>query len=92
MLSVLASPLGRLAGSVLLGGLLLTSAYGWGRHEGRQAGKQAQLKATVAALQERDKINADVGTLSDVALCMELGGLQHECDQLRRMDKAPTGK
>lgn len=92
MLSAFASPLARLAGGVLLGGLLLLSAYALGRHDGRQAGRTAQLKETVAALRDREKINADVGSLSDVALCVELGGLPDDCAQLRRVDTPAQAK
>jgi len=56
--------------------------------QGRNHGREATLKAAVAAYQTREKINEDVQSLDPVALCRALGGMPDECAALmRRMDE-----
>jgi len=55
---------------------------------GRNHGREAALKAAVAAYQAREKINETVQNLDPVALCRALGGVREECaDLMRRMDE-----
>jgi len=55
---------------------------------GRNHGREATLKAAVAAYQTRERINHETDNLDPHALCRALGGLQHECAALMRgLDK-----
>lgn len=45
---------------------------------GEKAERVRQIEDAAKAAEERNKINEDVGTISDTALCRELGGVQ--CD------------
>jgi hypothetical protein len=86
MLSLLASPLGRAAGVVLLALALCTGLYVYAYRQGGQAGKRAQLEATVAAMKNRSKIDDKVSDMDDYSVCIELGGLPDDCRQLRGVD------
>ena len=88
MLSLIASPLARLLAGAVLGGLLLLSAYGWGRHEGGQAAKRAQLAATVAAMEQRKLTDAQITDMDRYSVCIAVGGLPDECIELRGVDKS----
>ena len=57
--------------------------YALGIHEGKQ---QAALKAAQAvsqAIQNRAGINETINNMDGFALCVELGGLRDQCEQLR---------
>lgn len=57
--------------------------YALGIHEGKQ---QAALKAAQAvsqAIQNRAGINETINNMDSFALCVELGGLRDQCEQLR---------
>ena len=59
--------------------------YALGIHEGKQ---QAALKAAQAvsqAIQNRAGINETINNMDGFALCVELGGLRDQCEQLRRL-------
>ncbi|GAA0614919.1 hypothetical protein [Paenochrobactrum glaciei] len=57
--------------------------YALGIHEGKQ---QAALKAAEAvsqAIQNRAGINETINNMDSFALCVELGGVRDQCEQLR---------
>lgn len=59
---------------------------------GVQHGRTKQLADTVEAYQKRGKIDADVGARGDYQLCLDLGGLPDQCNELRRVDPAASGE
>lgn len=68
--------------------LVVTGAlYGAGYIQGRSAGRVDALKDTVAAYQKREGIDHEVSGMDAVALCIELGGLRDECEQLRGVEE-----
>jgi hypothetical protein len=72
--------------------ILLVIAIGAiGYVKGRSDGRVQQLKDSLTAYQNREKVERDVSQLDGPALCRELGGLPDDCEQLRRMDETPTG-
>jgi len=73
--------------------LALLMACSVGYFYGRQHGREATLKAAVAAYQTRKTINHETKNLNPVALCAALGGMPEQCAALlRRMDKTATGE
>lgn len=66
--------------------IILFMGVAFGYMKGRESVKINQLKDSVEAYKTRNEINDEVNNLDDFALCLELGGLHHECDQLRRLD------
>lgn len=67
-------------------------ALGGGYWKGRADGRVAQLKDTVKAYEKRKDIDDDVSNLDRFALCVDLGGLLADCEQLRRVDPAAEGQ
>lgn len=70
-------------------GIFLTIAFmiaAFGYMKGREAGKVEQLKGSVEAYKTRNETNNEVNNLDDIELCLELGGLRDECNELRRLD------
>lgn len=57
--------------------------YTLGKHDQKSQMAVDTAKATVSAIQKRADINGKVQNLDAVALCVELGGLQSDCEQLR---------
>ncbi len=55
----------------------------------RQRAALDAAQATAKAIQERAKIDEKVGGLDVIGLCVELGGLQSDCEQLRRVEGNP---
>lgn len=86
MLAFFATPLGR----GVISGLALTAilgAAGGGLYwKGRTDGRQAQLADTVAAYEKREGIDHAVGGMDRVRLCVDLGGLPEQCEQLRGVE------
>jgi len=64
--------------------LALAGIFAGGYWQGRQHGREATLKAAVAAYQTRNKINDKVQNMDATALCLALGGLREECAALMR--------
>jgi hypothetical protein len=70
-------------------GIFLIIAFmigAFGYMKGREAGKVEQLKDSVEAYKNRNEINNEVNNLDDIALCIALGGLPDECNELRGLD------
>lgn len=86
------SPAGKALGALLLAGSLLGGFYAWAYSSGRAAGRVEQLQDTVAAYEKRTGIDNETNSLGRVDLCIELGGLRDECEQLRGLDAAAQGQ
>ncbi|OBQ59567.1 hypothetical protein EFV37_22195 [Mesorhizobium loti] len=82
------SPAGKALGALLLAGSLLGGLYAFAYSSGRAAGRVEQLQDTVAAYEKRTGIDNETDSLGRVDLCVELGGLRDECEQLRGLDAA----
>ncbi len=63
--------------------IAIAVAAGTGYYKGRADGQKAQLRATVEAYRKREGIDNEVHGMGDIALCIELGGLRDQCEQLR---------
>lgn len=61
-------------------------AYISGYRSGAAHGRISQLEATVKAEKERKNVDTTVRNLDDYALCIRAGGVQSDCEQLRRME------
>lgn len=71
---------------------VVAAAFSFGYYRGDAAGRVAQLKDTVAAYETRKDIDTNTAALGDVDICIALGGMRSDCEQLRRVDEAPEGK
>lgn len=71
---------------------LVAAAYALGHYKGVDAGRVAQLKDTVAAYETRKEIDQNTGRLGDVDVCIALGGLPEQCDELRGVEPTSEGK
>lgn len=78
----------KIGAAVVIGALLFGSGYLKGHGDGRID----QLADTVAAYEKRKGIDGDVADMDDVAVCVELGGLRDECEQLRGLDAPAEGE
>ncbi|MCH4539277.1 MULTISPECIES: hypothetical protein [Brucella/Ochrobactrum group] len=66
--------------------LLLAGGYAAGTIKERQRAAVAAAEATAKAIQKRANIDEKIIGMDAVALCLELGGLRDECEQLRRVE------
>ena len=57
--------------------------YLLGKHDARQQAAMEAAQATIQAIKKRAAIDAKITDLDGYALCLELGGLQSDCEQLR---------
>lgn len=92
LLKLALSPAGKALGALLLAGGLLGGFYAWAYSSGRAAGRVEQLQQSVDAYEKRMGIDHDTNSLGRVDLCVELGGVLGECEQLRRLDPAAKGQ
>lgn len=53
---------------------------------GAEAGRVAQMREAVEAYQKREDIDNEVHGMGAVRLCIDLGGVPDECEQLRGME------
>lgn len=60
--------------------------YWLGKHDGRQDAAIDAAKATAKAIQKRADIDEEVINMDARRLCLELGGLREQCDQLRGLE------
>ena len=77
--------------SLVITGIIF-GLIGFGYWKGRSDGKIEQLKDSVQAYERREKIDADVQDDTPFELCLSLGGLRDQCDELRRLDQAAGGQ
>lgn len=60
-----------------------------GYAKGRSDARVAVLADTVKAYKKRTDVDAKVRNMDAVALCVELGGVQSDCEQLRGLGEDP---
>ncbi len=63
----------------------LISAYQLGKHNQRQQSALAAAQLVAKTIQKRADLNEKIINLDNVGLCLELGGLPEDCQQLRGM-------
>jgi hypothetical protein len=79
---------GAVAGAVLAG----TVMYWVGIGAGKREAEVNTLRASVQAEVKRKGIENAVTALDRYAICIDLGGLPDECEQLRRMAETAQGE
>ena len=72
------------AGAVLGALLAAGPVYLYGASQGRQQAAVAAVKETAKAYEERAKTDETIRSLDTVGLCVELGGVQSDCEQQLR--------
>ena len=74
----------QLVGIAVVGALmLLTGSYHLGKHNQRQQSAVDAAQSITKAIQNRAGINEAIDNMDSVALCVELGGVRGQCEQLR---------
>ena len=74
----------QLAGIAAVGALmLLIGSYHLGKHNQRQQSAMEAAQAITKAIQNRSSINETINNMDSAALCLELGGVREQCEQLR---------
>lgn len=81
-----------LPGKIAVVIVMIVAAWIGGFVSGRMSGKAQQLADTVEAFQKRGKIDAAVDGKPDYDICIAVGGVPEQCNQLRRVDTATQGK
>lgn len=74
--------------ALVLAVAMLTTGY----FMGKSAERTNQLEAIAAAYEKRKEIDGNVQNLDAYGLCVELGGVPGECDELRGLDAAAKAK
>ena len=74
------------AAAVLAAFLCLAAGYVVGTFKERQRSALAAAEATTKAIQKRADIDEEVINMDARRLCLELGGLREQCDQLRGLE------
>jgi outer membrane lipoprotein SlyB len=74
-----------IAGAVIGGAVSGLFFYALGTHDGRQDAALKAAQAVTQAIQNRAGINETIDSMDSIALCVELGGVRDECEQLRRL-------
>lgn len=60
--------------------------------KGVSSGRIGQLQDTVEAYEKRKGIDDEVSGVDRYRVCVDLGGLPDECEQLRGLDETAEGK
>ncbi|WP_158279448.1 hypothetical protein [Falsochrobactrum shanghaiense] len=60
--------------------------YQLGKRDGRQDAALEAAKATAKAISQRANIDEKIIGMDSYRLCIELGGLQPDCEQLRGLE------
>lgn len=79
---------GAVAGALLAAGPL----YLLGRHDGRSQAAVERLEADVDAFVKREGIDHEVDGMDRYRICLDLGGLPDQCEQLRGVAAAAEGE
>lgn len=66
--------------------LLAVGGYSYGTIKERQRTAVAAAEATAKAIQKRADVDEEIIGMDTYRLCLELGGLRDECEQLRRVE------
>lgn len=72
-------------GAVIGGAVSGLFFYVLGVHDGKQQAALKAAQAVTQAIQNRVGINERIDNMDSIALCIELGGLRDQCEQLRRL-------
>lgn len=67
------------AGAFLVGAALVTAALWYGYQWGNDAARLDALRKSVEMMRERSESDAAIAGMSDVDLCVELGGMPDDC-------------
>ncbi|MFA5897869.1 MAG: hypothetical protein WC829_02025 [Hyphomicrobium sp.] len=86
------SLLSTIPSKILIVGAMVGAAWIAGYVGGQKAGRAAQMADTLAAFSVREKIDEAVSDLDYRQLCIGLGGVPEQCDELRRVAKAANGE
>ena len=70
-------------GAVIGGAISGLFFYALGIHDGKQRAAMKAAQAVTQAIQNRAGINETIDNMDSVALCIELGGVREQCEQLR---------
>lgn len=74
------------AAAVLAAFLCLAAGYAAGSIKERQRSALTAAEATAKAIQKRADIDEEVINMDARRLCIELGGLREQCDELRGLE------
>lgn len=69
-----------------LGASAVAGVYFYGHATGKQAGRVEQLEKSVQAEKDRKNVDQNIAGLDDYGLCVRVGGLPDDCEQLRGLD------
>ena len=72
-----------IAGGVAVCAVIGTLAYWQGRSDGGSIAKTKQLTKSIEAYKDRIIIDDEIQNLSDYSICVDIGGLPDDCEQLR---------
>lgn len=72
-----------ITGAVIGGAVSGFFFYALGIHDGKQDAALKVAQAVTQAIQNRAGINETINNMDGVALCVELGGVRDQCEQLR---------
>ena len=72
-----------ITGAVIGGAISGLFFYALGQHDGKQDTALKAAQAMTQAIQNRAGINETIDNMDSVALCIELGGVRDQCEQLR---------
>ncbi len=83
----------KIAAGAALGALIASGPlYLLGTHNGRQQAAVARLQADVDAYVKREGIDHEVDGMERYRICLDLGGLPNDCEQLRGVEETTEGK
>ncbi|MFK4826036.1 hypothetical protein ACI0FM_14790 [Paenochrobactrum sp. BZR 588] len=72
-----------ITGAIIGGAVSGLFFYALGQHDAKQDAALKAAKAVTQAIQSRAGINETINNMDAVRLCIELGGLRSDCEQLR---------
>ncbi|MBB6262145.1 outer membrane lipoprotein SlyB [Paenochrobactrum gallinarii] len=72
-----------ITGAVIGGAVSGLFFYALGTHDGKQDAALKVAQAVTQAIQNRAGINETINNMDGFALCVELGGVRDQCEQLR---------
>ncbi|WOC14967.1 hypothetical protein [Pseudochrobactrum sp. MP213Fo] len=72
-----------LAVGLLVSAAVLSGTYQLGKYHQRQQAAVETAQAITKAIQNRAGVNETINNMDSVRLCLELGGLRDQCEQLR---------
>ncbi len=72
--------------AVLAAFLMAVGGYAYGTIKERQRTAVAAAEATAKAIQKRADVDEQIIGMDSYRLCLDLGGLQSDCEQLRGLE------